>query len=105
MCATVFGQCLEYLVYNFGQGLNGSKVSFERSQNMLYSLKANKNHIEEDHISLARPYHNGLNFFLNNLEENNFDKALRCTFFWEWKNSWSSKFVQLELLDKAKARS
>ena len=48
---------------------------------MLYSLKANKNHIEEDHISLARPYHNGLNFFLNNVEENNYSKALRCTFF------------------------
>ena len=25
--------------------------------------------------------------------------------FWEWKNSCSSKFVQLELLDKAKAKS
>ena len=30
-------------------------------------------------------------------------KALRCTFFWE--NLCSSKFVQLELLNKAKARS
>ena len=32
-------------------------------------------------------------------------KALRCTFFGEWKNSCSSKFVQLELLNKAKTRS
>ena len=69
-----------WYIYNFGQGLNGSKVSFERSQNMLYSLKANKNHIEEDHISLARPYHNGLNFFLNNLEENNY-KSLEMHVF------------------------
>jgi hypothetical protein len=32
-------------------------------------------------------------------------RALRCTFFGEWKNLCSSKFVQLELLNKAKARS
>ena len=32
-------------------------------------------------------------------------KVLRCTFFGEWKNSCSLKFVQLELLNKAKARS
>ena len=30
-------------------------------------------------------------------------KALRCTFFGEWKNSFSLKFGQLELLSKAKA--
>ena len=34
-----------------------------------------------------------------------YSKALRCTFFGEWKNSCISKFVQLELLNKAKARS
>ena len=34
-----------------------------------------------------------------------YSKALRCTFFGEWKNSLSSKFVQLELLNKAKART
>ena len=34
-------ECLSLL----SQGLNASKVSFERSQNMLYSLKANKNHV------------------------------------------------------------
>ena len=33
-----------------------------------------------------------------------YSKALRCTFFGEWKNWCSSKFVQLELLNKAKAR-
>ena len=33
-----------------------------------------------------------------------YGKALRCTFLGEWKNSCSSKFVQLELLNKAKAR-
>ena len=32
-------------------------------------------------------------------------KALRCTFFGEWKNSCSSKFVQLKLLNKAIART
>jgi hypothetical protein len=35
----------------------------------------------------------------------NHSRALRCTFFGEWKNSCSSKFVQLELLNKVKARS
>ena len=34
-----------------------------------------------------------------------YSKALRCTFFGEWKNSCSSKFVQLELLNKAKTRT
>ena len=34
-----------------------------------------------------------------------YSKALRCMFFGEWKNSCSSKFVQLELLNKAKTRS
>ena len=34
-----------------------------------------------------------------------YSKALRCTFFWEWKNSCSSKFVQLELLNEAKSRT
>ena len=39
------------------------------------------------------------------LKEYDYSKALRCTFLGEWKNSCSSKFVQLELLNKAKARS
>ena len=69
-------ECLSLL----SQGLNASKVSFERSQNMLYSLKANKNHVQGDHISLARPHHNGLNFFLNNLEENNYVHINQGTF-------------------------
>ena len=34
-----------------------------------------------------------------------YSKALRCTFLGEWKNLCSSKFVQLELLNKAKARA
>jgi hypothetical protein len=34
-----------------------------------------------------------------------YSKALRCTFFGEWKNSRSSKIVQLWLLNKAKART
>ena len=34
-----------------------------------------------------------------------YSKAFRCTFLGEWKNSCSSKFVQLELLNKAKART
>ena len=34
-----------------------------------------------------------------------YSKALRCTFFGEWKNLCSSKFVQLELLNKTKART
>ena len=34
-----------------------------------------------------------------------YSKALRCTFFREWKNPCSSKFVQLELLNKANART
>ena len=34
-----------------------------------------------------------------------YSKALRCTFFGEWNNLCSSKFVQLELLNKAKART
>ena len=34
-----------------------------------------------------------------------YSRALGCTFFGEWKNLCSSKFVQLELLNKAKARS
>ena len=34
-----------------------------------------------------------------------YSKAFRCMFFWEWKNSCSSKFVQIELLNNAKARS
>ena len=34
-----------------------------------------------------------------------YSKALRYTFFGEWKNSLSSKFVQLELLNKAKAKT
>ena len=34
-----------------------------------------------------------------------YDKALRCTFFWTRKNVCSSKFVQLELLNRLKAKS
>ena len=34
-----------------------------------------------------------------------YSKALRCTFFGEWKNWCSLKFVQLELLNKANART
>ena len=34
-----------------------------------------------------------------------YSKALRYTFLGEWKNLCSSKFVQLELLNKAKART
>ena len=34
-----------------------------------------------------------------------YSMALRCTFFGEWKNSCSSKFMQLEQLNKAKART
>ena len=34
-----------------------------------------------------------------------YSKALRCTFLGDWKNSCSSKFVQLELVDKAKVRT
>ena len=41
----------------------------------------------------------------NHTTQNSYSKALRCTFFGEWKNSCSSKFVQLELLNKAKART
>ena len=33
-----------------------------------------------------------------------YSKALRCTFFWERKNSCSSKLVQLLLFNRAKAR-
>ena len=33
-----------------------------------------------------------------------YSKALRCTFFGEWKNSCSSKFVELLLLNRVKAR-
>ena len=35
----------------------------------------------------------------------NYSKVLRCTFLGEWKNSCSSKFVQLELIIKTKARA
>ena len=35
----------------------------------------------------------------------NCSKASRCTFFGDWKNSCSSKFVQLESLNRAKART
>ena len=41
----------------------------------------------------------------NRTMQNSYSKVLRCTFFGEWKNSFSSKFVQLELLNKAKART
>ena len=34
-----------------------------------------------------------------------YSKALKCMFFGEWKNLYSSKLVQLVLLYKAKARS
>ena len=33
-----------------------------------------------------------------------YSKALRCTFFWKRKKSCSSKFVQLLLLNRVKAR-
>jgi hypothetical protein len=38
-------------------------------------------------------------------EVNGLDWQCYLGFFGEWKNSCSSKFVQLELLNKAKARS
>ena len=41
-------------------------------------------------------------FFIK-LQECKYSKALRCTFFWERKNSCSSKFVQLLLLNRVKA--
>ena len=34
-----------------------------------------------------------------------YSKALRCSFLGEWKKLCSSKFVQLELLNKAIART
>ena len=37
--------------------------------------------------------------------KNRYSKVLRCTFLGEWKNLRSSKFVELELFNKAKARS
>ena len=38
-------------------------------------------------------------------KRNTYSKALRCTFWGEIKNLCSSKFVQLELIDKAKERT
>ena len=34
-----------------------------------------------------------------------YNKALKCIFFGEWKHLCSSKFMQLELLNKTKART
>ena len=39
------------------------------------------------------------------MKEVAYSKALRCTFFGEWKNSCSSKFVQLGLLNNANGKT
>jgi hypothetical protein len=43
--------------------------------------------------------------FIFSFEQCEYSKALGCTVFGEWKNLCSSKIVQLELLNKAKART
>ena len=42
---------------------------------------------------------------LGSCKKLHYSKAFRCTFFGEWEHWCSSKFVQLELLDRAKAKT
>ena len=61
---------------------------------VLYAVRALD---KESVITPWKGFENGLNY--------SYSKVLRCMFLGEWKKLCSSKFVQLDLLNKAKARS